>query len=500
LATIIEPVSASPPRTATRPRGSRLGIRCAAVVVILCAAGLAMASLLQSMPDLSPFRHTLAVLRTHAMGTVNSAIWLSILFTGLLLLVVRQFRRHEARLRESESRLRDFAEFASDWLWEQDAELRFTWGFGIDSIRELTTQNFIGRTRWEFADLGQEEEAQRWAAHKADLTARRPFRDFQYHHVAHDGRIRHLSVSGTPLFDTNGAFVGYRGTANDITAKVEAEAELRRARDTAEAASRAKSEFLAMMSHELRTPLHAIIGFSELISEQPFDPIDAKYVQYAKDIHVSGMHLLDLINEMLDLSTLDAGRYELRNERVALRSMVDTCARMLAPAVKDRKVQVELTDSLTSVHVWADRRAMKQIVLNLMSNAVKFTQAGGAVSVSAETAANGDLEIYVVDTGIGIEQCKLEHVFEPFYQVDGKSNRKYGGVGLGLAICRKLLALHGGSIAIASQRGLGTSVQVTLRKDRVFGGTDRQRSPMHGPDHDDAGGTADTAYEPAVAI
>jgi PAS domain S-box-containing protein len=477
LATIVGSASARPIGVTTRPHRTRLGIGRAVAIAALCAAVLALAGLRHWMADTSLSGQALAEWRNYLIDLGFNTASISIVFAVLMAFVIRQFRRHEARLRESESRLRDFAEFASDWLWEQNAELRFTWGFGIDTIRELTTENFIGRTRWEFADLGQEQEAQRWEFHKADLAARRPFRDFQYHHVAPDGRIRHLSVSGTPLFDANGTFVGYRGTANDITAKVEAEAELRRARDAAEAASRAKSEFLAMMSHELRTPLHAIIGFSELISEQPFTAIDAKYVQYAKDIHVSGMHLLDLINEMLDLSTLDAGRYDIRDERVALRPIVDTCARMLAPTAQDRKVAIEPAGNLANIHVWADRRALKQILLNLMSNAVKFTQEGGVVSLSAETTTNGDLKIYVVDTGIGIEHCQLEHVFEPFYQVDGKSNRNYGGVGLGLAICRKLLTLHGGAIAIASQRGLGTSVQVTLPRDRVLAGTDRQRLP-----------------------
>jgi PAS domain S-box-containing protein len=400
------------------------------------------------------------------IGTV--AICMSVLLFGILVFVIWQFKRHQERMRASESRLRDFAELASDWLWEQDADLRFTWGTGILILRELTNEGFIGKTRWEFADFDQEVETQRWASHKADLAARREFRDFHYQRVGADGRVRHLSASGKPLFDPHGTFVGYRGTGNDITAKVEAEAQLHQAKEAAEAASRSKSEFLAMMSHELRTPLNAVIGFSQLIAEQPFGAINARYIEYANDIHVSGIHLLDLINELLDLSTLDAGRYEIHDERLSLRTIVRICTRMLVSVAGSKKVRMELATSLPDVFLWADRKALKQVLLNLMSNGVKFARPGGVVSVNAGIEVNGDLTISITDTGIGIEPAKLEHVFEPFYQADANTNRQHGGVGLGLAICHKLVTLHGGSIAIESQEGHGTIVRVIFPSSRVL--------------------------------
>ena len=449
---------------ATQPPWYRARIWCAAIVVVFGTFVLMMAI----ANDALLTGHIPPQLRNHAVAMATAAIAVTAGFLILLVVVVRLFKRNEERMRASEIRLRDFAELASDWLWEQDADLCFTWGAGIPVLRELTTEGFIGRTRWEFADFDQEGETQRWASHKADLAARREFRDFRYQRVGADGRVRHLSASGKPLFDSHGTFFGYRGTGNDITAKVEAEAELHRAKDLAEAASLSKSEFVARMSHELRTPLHAVIGFSQLIAEQHFGAINARYIEYANDIHVSGNHLLDLINELLDLSTLDAGRYEIHDERLSLRTIVRICTRMLVSVAGGKKVRMELATSLPDVFLWADRKALKQVLLNLMSNGVKFARPGGVVSVNAVIEVNGDLTILISDTGIGIEPAKLEHVFEPFYQADANANRQHGGVGLGLAICHKLVTLHGGAIAIESQPGHGTIVQVTFPSSRVL--------------------------------
>jgi signal transduction histidine kinase len=322
--------------------------------------------------------------------------------------------------------------------------------------------------RWEFADPATEMDALQWASHKADLEARRPFYDFRYQRTGGEGRVRHLSASGKPMFDSSGEFVGYRGTGNDITEMVEAERELRKSRDAAEVASRAKSEFLATMSHELRTPLHAIIGFSELISDETFGDISPKYMECARDIRESGLHLLDLINEALDLSMLDADRYQVREERISLASIVDSCAKMLDRTVQQKQVRLELDSGLDAVILWADRRALKQVFLNLLDNAVKFSKPAGVVSVDTRWVSAGNLEMSITDTGIGIEPAKLELVFEPFYQADATASRRYGGVGLGLAICRRLLALHDGSIELESEVGRGTIVTITLPASRVI--------------------------------
>ncbi|HUB16824.1 MAG TPA: ATP-binding protein [Acetobacteraceae bacterium] len=382
---------------------------------------------------------------------------------------ITELKRIQIALRDSERRLRDFAELASDWFWEQDADLRFTWGSGVPALQSLAASGgFLGITRREFADPQDGLEAQCWASHQADLQARREFRDFRYRCVGRDGQVRYLSTSGKPLFDANGAFIGYRGTGNDVTDKVVAEIELRRAMEAAEAASRAKSEFLAMMSHELRTPLHSVIGFSELIRDAAFGPIGGNYLSCAKDIHESGRHLLGIINDVLDLATLDFGSYRVSEERVPIASVVDSCVRMLAGSALRRGVRIEQDEGLDGVILWVDRRALKQVCLNLIDNAVKFSPRDSIVSIRAKSSTNGGLELTVTDAGIGIDQAYLQDVFEPFYQVDGTHRRTHEGTGLGLAICRRLLALHDASIKLESAAGKGTRASVTFPGGRVL--------------------------------
>ncbi len=239
--------------------------------------------------------------------------------TGLLMLfavIVRQFSRKEQQnaqlvqtaeaLRASETRIKDFAEMSSDWLWEIDAQLRFSWASDNELLRQSGVPDRIGKTPWDA--IGADINEPLWARLRADMMAHRAFRDFHARKPRFNGPSRHVSVDGNPVFSESGEFLGYRGTGRDITAEVEAEQELRVAKEHAELASRAKSEFLANMSHELRTPLKSIIGYSELIRDQPFGRIGANYVEYATDINSAGHHLLDMINDVLDLSKIEAGR------------------------------------------------------------------------------------------------------------------------------------------------------------------------------------------------
>jgi signal transduction histidine kinase len=249
----------------------------------------------------------------------------------------------------------------------------------------------------------------------------------------------------------------------DITAEKEREAALEKARDEAEQASLAKTEFLANMSHELRTPLNAIIGFGEVVQHQMFGRDDpARYAECGKDIVRSGRHLLDLINDILDMSKIEAGRYTLSPEELSIADLAEECLKTVRGKAEVGGVGLTLDLAAPLAPVNGDPRALKQVLLNLLSNAVKFTPKGGRVTLGAVRGADGGVVIRVADTGIGIPPDQLARVVEPFYQVDASYARTHEGSGLGLSISRKLVALHDGRLEIASVPGRGTTVSVHL--------------------------------------
>ncbi|MFZ3033656.1 MAG: ATP-binding protein [Parvibaculum sp.] len=229
----------------------------------------------------------------------------------------------------------------------------------------------------------------------------------------------------------------------------------------AESANRSKSEFLANMSHELRTPLNAIIGFSEIMEGAMFGPLGApKYVEYAHDIHSSGQHLLELINDILDMSKIEAGRMTLEKQATDLSKVINESLRLVSGRAEIASVKV-IDDTHDLPEVEADKRAIKQVLLNLLSNAIKFTPAGGDIHVTS-SATDRMVTISVTDTGIGIPAHALPKIGRPFEQVESQHSKKHKGTGLGLALSRSLVEMHGGTLKIASTEGVGTQVTFTL--------------------------------------
>ncbi len=288
-----------------------------------------------------------------------------------------------------------------------------------------------------------------------------------------DGCVRRASGHVTPVLVSRATLSsGHVITLRDITDRLRFEETLRRAKDEAEAASQTKSRFLAVMSHELRTPLNAIIGFSEVIKDQLLgQDADARYRAYAADIFSSGQHLLELINDILDLSKVEAGQMELKQGDIDVRASVDQVVTLCTGNAKQKGISLDVDIPQHEMTMWADARAVKQILFNLVSNAIKFTPELGQVTVTAwQSSVTSTLTVR--DTGVGIPKDQLSRITQPFYQVDNRFDAPSEGTGLGLALVRQLVELHGGSLDIESEEGVGTTVRVRFPQS---GGSNRER-------------------------
>jgi len=412
-----------------------------------------------------------------------------------------------AALKESEERFRDLAETASDWFWEMGSDLRFT--YLSERFKEITgraSSEFIGKTLSETADkTALESELEEWQKNREDLEARRPFSNFVRSNFGqsggiYEGRRYFIRLSGRPRFGANGEFLGYRGTATDITLQIEAENEIRKARDEleervlertrelsdeveerkrmevdlrrakedAEYSDRTKGEFLANMSHELRTPLNSIIGFSDMLRSEIFGTIgNQRYMEYLNDINASGRHLLDLIKDILDVSKIEAGAMDVADEDVEIAAVVKACMSMIreradrAGVTLDNDIPTDLPD------VRGDILRVKQVLLNLIGNAVKFTPPEGSVLVAAGLR-DGGVFVTVTDTGVGISAEDLKIVTEPFFQAAQAMTRSYEGTGLGLSLVKSLMELHGGGFELESNPGQGTEATIHFPEHRTI--------------------------------
>jgi PAS domain S-box-containing protein len=365
----------------------------------------------------------------------------------------------EVRLEESEVRFRDFAESSTDWLWETDENLcviyvseRFQEVTGIDP------SSYLGKSRRDFSL--EDTNDPKWLSHRDVLDKRLPFRNFSQNVTTPDGRRLTVSSSARPVFNENGDFLGYRGTATDITEQQLAKETLDAALKDAEKANLAKSAFLATMSHEFRTPLNAILGFSDLLRAQYQGPLgNENYLGYASDIHRSGEHMLTLIDDVLDVAAIEAGKRTFVPEACNLQVMFDEAINNVKISALKNSIGlvVQLAEGLPVL--LADKRSLRQILLNLLSNAIKFTPPQGKISLSAHEA-NHAIHICVSDTGIGIPAGDLVDIAKPFSKLQNDPHLSQEGTGLGLSIVDSLVVAQGGTLTIESEVDVGTSVTV----------------------------------------
>jgi two-component system, sensor histidine kinase and response regulator len=366
--------------------------------------------------------------------------------------------RHEMTeaLNESNERFRGFAEAASDWFWEMDQDLKFT--YITDRYCILTgveKEDILGKTRSELLnDSMFENDPEVWKLHLEDLEAERPFQDFTYALKNSAGRISHISLNGQPVYSEDGDFLGYRGTGTEVTNRILGEMALHDAKDQAETANRAKSEFLANMSHELRTPLNAIIGFSDTIMSGVLGELkNQNYRDYIRHINDSGKHLLSLIGNILDLSKIEAGKMVLSPEPIDVCAMLEELEATIQPIIlkNNNTFTVECPPEVGIIQ--QDPIGLRQVLFNLIDNASKFTNMG-KIELTVQRIPPNSEESFIVfsirDTGIGLSEEQIKALFRPFQQGDASVTKRFGGTGLGLAICRRICELMDGDITVQS--------------------------------------------------
>ena len=413
----------------------------------------------------------------HSSGAYQDVIFYKATFddtegkiAGLVgtILDITERKENEEALRKSRESLTNAQRMAhiGNWDWNVEAD-HLAWSEEIYRIFGVEPDEFTASYKGFLELVHPEDRAEVGIAVRAALDCKAPYA-MDHRIIRPDGTQRIVHEQAEVVLDGAGNAIAMTGTVQDVTELKMAERDLRKAMEQAEFASRAKTEFLANMSHELRTPLNSVIGFSDLMMAEAFGPIgNAQYAEYAKDINDSGKHLLDLINDLLDIARIETGEMRIYERDVDVVPAVEACHRIVRERAQQAGIELvfDLSDGLPVLH--CDERQLKQILLNLLSNAIKFTEGGGTVTLSVSVDEPGRYTFVVSDTGIGIAPEDIETALSTFGQADGSLARRYEGTGLGLPLSRRFAELHGGELILESELGKGTTVTVRFPKVRV---------------------------------
>ncbi len=383
-------------------------------------------------------------------------------------LLFRNLSESEKRLRKSEKKYRDLVEGINEGVWaiDENANTVFV-NRAMAKMLGYEPEEMLGRHLFSFMEESEILKA------KSDLEKRKSgiSEKHEFEFLRKDGTGIHTHLTTAPVIDDAGNYRGAVAAVMDITEKKRIENDLLKAKEIAETASKSKSDFLANMSHELRTPLNAIIGFSEFMLKADSEGLTKNHIEYLERIYSAGQHLLSLINDILDLSRIEAGKMELFAENIDLPGTLEYCMTMFREKARNHRIKMTFEADEAPKIVRADLRKLKQIVINLLSNALKFTPDGGEVQVAA-SLNGGEVLISVRDSGIGFKPEDMKRIFAPFERAGENANKNIEGTGLGLSMVKRLVELHGGRVWAESAPGEGSSFYFTIPIERQARGTE----------------------------